>query len=107
VSGLPLNLWAGIVVAQLTCPLCRTTSDYGVQVCVGCQATIVYGATENDTKSLGPILGVALFACIIYALGWPRLLPGIGIFVGCIVAAAIAINALLRNKVSFHRVMLR
>ena len=94
-------------MADITCPLCNTTSSYGVRVCVGCQATVIYGATENDTKTLGPIVGVGLFAGIVYLFGWPGGLKTAGLFIGCIVAAAIAVSALLRNKISFHRVMLR
>lgn len=94
-------------MAQIICPLCHTQSDHGVRVCVGCQATIIYGATENDTKALGSIIAVALFACIVYAFGWPHVLPAIGLFVGCAIAGGLIVGALLKSKISFHRIMVR
>lgn len=42
------------------CPHCRTESQYGVHVCVGCQAEVVYGATGEEQKQYlggGAILG--------------------------------------------------
>ena len=30
------------------CPFCDTQSKFGLRVCTGCQATIVYGATQTE-----------------------------------------------------------
>lgn len=59
------------------CPFCDTQSKFGVRVCTGCQATIVYGATQTELTNTLKQTGFGVFAIAMLALFMgPTLLNG-------------------------------
>lgn len=38
----------GMIGRYWQCPLCGTTVEHGLRVCLGCQAEVVYGATQRE-----------------------------------------------------------
>lgn len=54
-----------------TCGQCHFEFNKGVRVCQGCQGTVIYGATQQETNeagSFGAIIWAVLMALLLYGL---------------------------------------
>jgi hypothetical protein len=85
---------------QDVCGLCKTSINPGAVVCVGCQGSIVYGATREEMSSAAKRWGFP--AAILAIVGWGVIFgvsPGAlvaGVIVG--IAASVAGSASCRKS---------
>ncbi|OSQ46072.1 hypothetical protein [Thalassospira alkalitolerans] len=50
-------------MSEIICPHCHTLAMRGANVCVGCQAEVVYGSTFGEMKQ-GAIFGAVIFIIV-------------------------------------------
>lgn len=53
---------------KVQCPFCGTQSKSGVRACTGCQATIVYGATQTELSNTLKQTGFGVFTVAMLVL---------------------------------------
>ncbi|WP_417804252.1 hypothetical protein [Thalassospira lucentensis] len=93
-------------MSEIVCPHCHVVSNNGVNVCVGCQAEVIYGSTGEERKNaiiLGVILacGISSFAMVkLFEYNFVAMLVFAGI--GAVVAVILTEKA-YSGKVRFFR----
>ncbi|WP_412776727.1 hypothetical protein [Thalassospira lucentensis] len=93
-------------MSEIVCPHCHVVSNNGVNVCVGCQAEVIYGSTGEERKNaliLGAILASAIssFAMVkLFEYNFIAMLVFAGI--GALIAAVLTDKA-NSGKVRFFR----
>ena len=94
-------------MSLIGCPHCQTQSNHGVRVCVGCQAEVVYGATDSEQNTYlggGIIVGAIAQYFILNSIGislgfwWYLIGAGAGVVIG-----GMLMNWVHAGKIRFFR----
>lgn len=83
-------------MAQLKCPHCALTTEYGVRVCRGCHAEVKYGADLSFAFVTIPVLvfGLMWFVCNHFHLDFS---DGRTVIIGGIISLALSTWYIMSN----------